>query len=177
MYVGSRTHCLAAAGYSTIFKGKMLGWNIRVCIWYKMKRPLPLSCDTSEICTSTHVQKTANRISRNGFLKNTFVVPIQILGKSYWQRNQYSIVCTCTTYGRNRVCRMGSALFSCHSSLLRWQEYEAIYVQVRAHYPLSGKKGCIWTLPNTDILSRNNLPITITYSGALSRYSPGFYRL
>ena len=32
---------------------------------------------------------------------------------------------------------MGSAFFSCHSSLSRWQEYEAIYVKVRAHYPLS----------------------------------------
>jgi hypothetical protein len=32
---------------------------------------------------------------------------------------------------------MGSALFSCHSSLSRWQEYEAIYLKVRAHYPLS----------------------------------------
>jgi hypothetical protein len=35
-------------------------------------------------------------------------------GKLLWQRNQYSIECTCTMYGRNRVCRMGYALFSSH---------------------------------------------------------------
>jgi hypothetical protein len=31
----------------------------------------------------------------------------------------------------------GLHFFSCHLSLLRSQEYEAIYVKVRAHYPLS----------------------------------------
>ncbi len=112
--MGYRAHPLAAAyaGYSTIFKGKMLRQNIQVCIWSKMQWPLPLSCDMSEICTSTHVQKITNRKKwGNSFLKNIFVVPIQKLGNSYRQRNQWIIVCTCTTYGGNRVCRMGSALF------------------------------------------------------------------
>ncbi len=41
----------------------------------------PLSCDMSEICMSTYIQKIANRNCANSFLKNIFVVPIQKLGK------------------------------------------------------------------------------------------------
>ncbi len=57
--------------------------NIRVCIWSKMKRPLPLSCDTSKIRISTRVGKITTGNCGNSFLKNIFVVPIQILGNSY----------------------------------------------------------------------------------------------
>jgi hypothetical protein len=95
-YVNSAVLCICELLYSpscrrrvlTIFKGKLLGQNIQVCIGSKMQRPLLLSCDTSEICTSTHMQKIANRNCVNSFLKNIFVVPIQKLGNSYRQSNQ-----------------------------------------------------------------------------------------
>ena len=73
-YVGSHTHHLATAGYSPTFKGKMLGQKI--CLYLKrcMQRLHPLSCDRSEMCTSTHVQKITNRNCGNSFLENMFIV-------------------------------------------------------------------------------------------------------
>ncbi len=48
-----------------------------------------------------------------------------------------NVVCTCTTIVGTGYVEWGLHFFSCHSSLLRWQEYKAIYLKVRAHYPLS----------------------------------------
>ncbi len=36
-----------------------------------------------------------------------------------------------------RYGKRGQHFFSCHSSLSRWQQYEPIYVNVRAHYLLN----------------------------------------
>jgi hypothetical protein len=102
-----------------------------------MKWPLPLSYDASEIRISTHVGKITTRSCGNSFLKNIFVVPIQIMGNSYLTRNWYNIVCTCTTYGGNRVCRMGSALFFLPLITFEVARVQGYLRKMRAHYPLN----------------------------------------
>jgi hypothetical protein len=94
-YVNSTVLCICGLVYSLSCRRRVLThhqrqgyfWrrrqNIRVCIWSKMKRLLPLSCDTSEIRISTHILEIMTRICGNSFLKNIFLVQIQILGNSY----------------------------------------------------------------------------------------------
>jgi hypothetical protein len=109
-----------------------------VCIWFKMQWPHPRSCDMSEIRTSTHVRKIANRNYGSSFLKNIFIVPIQKLGKLLRTKESVKhIMYLYNVWWEGGTQTRHLHFFSCHSSLLRWQEYEAIYVKVRAHCPLS----------------------------------------
>jgi hypothetical protein len=66
------------------------------------------------------------------FLENKVIVTIQKLGKNPTGKE---ISKTYVLHGGKRVPKQESALFSCHSSLSRWQECKPIYVKV--HYPLS----------------------------------------
>jgi hypothetical protein len=144
-----------------------------------MQRPHPLSCDTFEIRTST-----TNRNCGNSFLKNIFVVPAQKLGKLLQTKESvetyYEPVQRMAGRGysnRGRVC----AFFSCHSSLLRWQEYEAIYVKVRAHYPFS--KNYVVKISAFEETLKPRNPYYLSHRGSrsiffLSLLSPeGFKRL
>ncbi len=107
------------------------------CIWNLYQYPH----------SKDHDQKLWER-----FLKNIFVVPIQILGKFYLKRNWYRIVCTCTAYDRNRVCRMGSALFFLplftlvDARVWGYLRKSEGSLPVKSNYVVKIMR-CLWTLP------------------------------
>jgi hypothetical protein len=139
VYVGSRTHRLAAAGCTQpSSKARCSGKTYKFVSGLRCNGHFPFLVTHLNFVPVTTCKRSRTEIVGSVFSKIYLLHRFKNWENSYGQRNQLSIVCTCTTNSGNKVCKMGSAFFfSCHSSLSRWQEYKAIYVKVRAHYLLS----------------------------------------